>query len=198
MSSSFSFPGAALAYLLLCWRSVERSLTIFFPFISEAGALSLRWNSLVSLQIFHPSPLRRANELGETCNRDSPSSRFYFVTANSLVRLALSAPAYYQVDFVFSASLAGELAPVCVVLPLLVVFPWLWVYLENPIPRNSKSRLVLRPILPLPPVTEQPSHNGGTSDPDRARAGAGRSTGSFVRACIKVVLKSFKHSNRLL
>ena len=101
---------------------------------SEAGALSLRWNLFVSLQIFHPSPLRRANELGETCNRDSPSSRFYFVTANSLVRLALSAPAYYQVDFFFPASLAGELAPVCVVLPLLVVFPQLWVYLENPIP----------------------------------------------------------------
>ena len=140
---SFSFH-SALAYLLLCWRSVERSLTIFFPFIFEAGTLSLRWNSLVSL--------RRANEQGETCNRDSPSSRFYFVTANSLVRLALSAPAYYQVDFIFSASLAGELAPVCLVLPLLVVFPQLWVYLENPIPRNSKSRLVLRPILP-------PRHN---------------------------------------
>ena len=37
VSSSFSFPGATLAYLLLCWRSIERSLTIFFPFISEAG-----------------------------------------------------------------------------------------------------------------------------------------------------------------
>ena len=133
------------------WRSVERSLTIFFPFISEAGALSLWWNSLISLQIFHPSPLRRANKLGETCNRDSLSSRFYFVTANSLVRLALSAPAYYQVNLVFSASLSRELAPVCVVLPLLVVFPQLWIYLENPIPRNSKARLVLRPILPRPP-----------------------------------------------
>ena len=118
--------------LVLCWRSVERSLNIFFPFISEAGSLSLRWNSLVSLQIFHPSPLRRANELGETCNRDSLSSIFYLVTATSLVRLALSAPAYYQVDFVFSASLAGELAPVCVVLPLLVVFPRLWGLLREP------------------------------------------------------------------
>ena len=143
MSSSFSFPGAALAYLLLCWRSVERSLTIFFPFISETGALLLGWNLLISLQIFHPSPPLGANKLGETCNRDSPSSRFYFIMANSLVRLALSAPIYYQVDFIFSASTAGELAPVCVVLPLLVVFPRLWVYLENPIPHNSKSRLVL-------------------------------------------------------
>ena len=89
-----------------------------------------------------------AEELGEMCNRDSPSNRFYFVTANSLVRLALSAPAYYMGDFVLSESLVGELAPVCVVLPLLVVFPRLWVYLENPIPRNSKSHLVLRPIPP--------------------------------------------------
>ena len=56
--------------------------------------------------MFHPSPLLRANELGETRNRDSPSSRFYFVTTNSLVRLASSAPAYYQVELVFFSKLS--------------------------------------------------------------------------------------------
>ena len=144
-----SFPGAASRLsppVLEEYREVADYFLSFY-FWGWCAVTMVEFARLTS----HPLPLRSANKLGETCNRDSPSSRFYFVTANSLVRLALSAPAYYQVDLVFSASLAGEFAPVCVVLPLLVVFPWLWVYLENPIPCNSKSRLVLRPILPRPP-----------------------------------------------